>query len=196
MPARRNRPYGFQPGHSLEWAKLLLLIERCSAGRGRADPERGAAGEAAAAAGEAAAATGAAAAATGAAPAWLLETAESLFAVAVDCGWDRAGGGGFCYTFGSDGGVLDRNKYYWALAEGLAAAGLLARRTGKPSYWEFYRECWAYADAHFIDHERGGWYPMLNAANVRVDTHAAADHAGLPVKCYPSKTDYHPLAAC
>ena len=36
---------------------------------------------------------------------------------------------------------------------------------------------------------------MVNAENTRVDTHAGADHTGLPVKCYPSKTDYHPLAA-
>ena len=50
--------------------------------------------------------------------------------------------------------------------------------------------------AHFIDGERGGWYPMVNVDNTRVDTHAAPDHTGPPVKCYPSKTDYHPLAAC
>ncbi len=37
---------------------------------------------------------------------------------------------------------------------------------------------------------------MVNVDNARVDTHAAPDHTGPPVKCYPSKTDYHPLAAC
>ena len=47
-----------------------------------------------------------------------------------------------------------------------------------------------------FDEEMGGWYPMLNAENVRTDTHAGPNHIGPMVKCYPSKTDYHPLAAC
>ena len=85
---------------------------------------------------------------------------------------------------------------YWALAEMIAAAGLLAERTADASVWGWYDRAWEYALAHFVDGERGGWYPMVNAANNRVDNHAAADHEGLPVKCYPSKTDYHPLAAC
>ena len=37
---------------------------------------------------------------------------------------------------------------------------------------------------------------MLDAANRRTDLHAKPGHTGPPVKCYPSKTDYHPLAAC
>ena len=99
-------------------------------------------------------------------------------------------------TFDMEGSTLDQNKYYWALAEMIAAAGLLAQRTGSAAYWEWYDKAWVYAKATFIDTERGGWYPMVNAANERVDTHAAPDHVGPPVKCYPSKTDYHPLAAC
>jgi len=67
---------------------------------------------------------------------------------------------------------------------------------GSAEYWGWYDTAWVYAQEHFIDGERGGWYPMVNVDNERVDQHAAADHTGLPVKCYPSKTDYHPLAAC
>ena len=90
-------------------------------------------------------------------------------------------------TFGGDGAVLDFNKYYWALAEMLAAAGawwsktstsghqllsppadwcpmsalpdhagLLAVRTGKQAYWDWYGTAWAYAVENFIDAERGG----------------------------------------
>ena len=92
--------------------------------------------------------------------------------------------------------MLDGNKYYWALAEMIAAAGLLGHRTRKSSYWHWYDKAWSYALEYFIDKERGGWYPMVNADNVRIDTHAGPDHTGEPVKCYPSKTDYHPLAAC
>ena len=94
------------------------------------------------------------------------------------------------------GKVLDPNKYYWALAEMIAAAGLLGQRTGKAVYWEWYDKAWEYALEYFIDEERGGWYPMVNAENVRTDTHAGPNHFGPMVKCYPSKTDYHPLAAC
>ena len=38
---------------------------------------------------------------------------------------------------------------------------------------------------------RFSWYPMVNANNERVDTHGpgVAGYTGLPVKCYPSKTD-------
>ena len=68
-------------------------------------------------------------------------------------------------------------------------------QTSTATYQKWYSKMWKYAKAYFID-ERGGWYPMLNAQNVRTDLHAAADHTGSPVKCYPSKTDYHPLAAC
>jgi len=102
--------------------------------------------------------------------------------------------------------VRDPNKYYWALAEMIAAAGVLAVRFGEGQagaderlathYWGWYERAWDFAEAHFVDRELGGWYPMLNAANVRVDPHAAPDHTGPPVKCYPSKTDYHPLSAC
>ena len=92
--------------------------------------------------------------------------------------------------------MLDSNKYYWALAEMIAAAGLLGQYTGNALYWEWYDKAWQYALEYFIDKERGGWYPMVNAKNVRTDTHAGPEHTGLPVKCYPSKTDYHPLSAC
>jgi mannose/cellobiose epimerase-like protein (N-acyl-D-glucosamine 2-epimerase family) len=181
------RPPGFQPGHNAEWAKLLVLLDRHYAvlsDSGATNPSE---------------------------HTWLLETAESLFASAVDHGWDEAGGGGLVYLVeaaeeGSSGGrfrVRDGNKYYWALAEMIGAAGVLAVRVAQvrgdeaaKGYWRWYDRAWAYALDHFIDRERGGWYPMLNARNVRVDTHAAAGHTGTPVKCYPSKTDYHPFAAC
>lgn len=37
---------------------------------------------------------------------------------------------------------------------------------------------------------------MVDSDNVRIDTHTKEGHVGAPVKCYPSKTDYHPLGAC
>ena len=117
------RPYGFQPGHSVEWAKLLLLLERCvPVGDAGAVPATAVpASHLSVALGPhprvmklqklwAAAAAAAAVLGQGgpaAAEPWLLETAELLFTTAVECGWDAGGGGGFCYTFGGDGAVLD-----------------------------------------------------------------------------------------
>jgi mannose/cellobiose epimerase-like protein (N-acyl-D-glucosamine 2-epimerase family) len=82
----------------------------------------------------------------------------------------------------------------------IAAAGLLAARCpGEAVYREWYGRAWAYCEEHFVDCERGGWYPMLSADNARVDPHMPAcmrGKGGPAVKSYPSKTDYHPLAAC
>ena len=161
----------------MEWSKLIVLIERHTiAGAAAAAAEGGAAAVAA--------------------TAWMLPTAEALFDEAIKCGWDGENGGGLCYTYGEDGKHLDKNKYYWAMAEMLGASGLLAVRTGKAHYREWYERGWRYALKHFVDVERGGWFPMVNADHVRTDTHAKPGHTGLPVKSYPSKTDYHALAAC
>ena len=145
--------------------------------------------------GQALAAGGAIAAETG----WMVPTAKRLFERATVDGWDAAHGGlVYLVQLEPDGRTSwrDDNKYYWALAEMIGAAGLLAVRTGEERYWRWYDAAWACAHSGFIDAERGGWYPMLNARNERVDPYASADHVGLPIKCYPSKTDYHPLAAC
>ena len=107
------RPCGFQPGHSFEWAKLILLIERHCAAQGPGEE--------------------AGAGSTGVA--WMVPTARLLFDTAIMHGWDDTpGSGGAFYTYSVDGEgkgkVLDTNKYYWALAEMIAAAGLLAARSG------------------------------------------------------------------
>ena len=55
------------------------------------------------------------------------------------------------YTFDSKGKVLDTKKYYWALAEMIAAAGLLGQRTGEAIYWEWYDKAWELALKDFIE---------------------------------------------
>lgn len=62
-PKHLFRPWGFQPGHQTEWAKLLLTLERHLHAKGDN------------------------------APAWLLPTAQHLFDVAVDRSWDNEYGG-------------------------------------------------------------------------------------------------------
>ncbi|HVC21342.1 MAG TPA: AGE family epimerase/isomerase [Vicinamibacterales bacterium] len=143
------RPWGFQPGHQTEWAKLLLILERH-----RPAP-------------------------------WLLPVARHLFDTAVARSWDGEFGG-LCYGFAPDGSVCDSDKYFWVQAETLAAAALLAGRTGEAEYWSWYDRIWAYAWRHFVDHQYGAWYRILDRENRKYSDE----------KSPAGKTDYHTMGAC
>ena len=148
-PGHLFRPYGYLPGHFVEWSKLLLILERH-----RPEP-------------------------------WQHAAAVRLFDTALARSWDHDHGG-MHYTFAPDGTILDTDRYYWVLAETVAAAALLAVRTGEARYWNWYDRAWDYADRHFVDHRHGGWYRVLDRRGRRYDDR----------KSPPSKTDYHPLSAC
>ena len=143
------RPWGFQPGHQTEWAKLLLILGRHVG----AD--------------------------------WLLPTARHLFDTAVARAWDDEHGG-LCYGFAPDGSICDDDKYYWVQAESLTAAALLADRTGESGYWDWYERLWRYAWTHFVDHEYGAWYRILDRRNRKYSDE----------KSPAGKTDYHTMGAC
>ncbi|MDB5962961.1 MAG: N-acylglucosamine 2-epimerase [Massilia sp.] len=153
-PTNLFRPWGYQPGHFTEWAKLLLNLERHREFlHGPAD--------------------------------WLLERAQALFAAAVTPAWDREHGG-LCYGVGLDGAVCDGDKYFWVQAESIAAAAVLALRTGDQAYWDWYDKIWSYSWRHLVDHEHGAWYRVL-----------ARDNAKLSDEKSPAgKTDYHTMGAC
>lgn len=148
-PRHLFRPWGFQPGHQTEWAKLLLTLDR------RVD-----------------------------AP-WLLPTARHLFDTAVARAWDEECGG-LCYGFAPDGTVCDGDKYFWVQAESLAAAARLAVRSGDDTYWGWYERLWRYAWQHFVDHEHGAWYRILDRQNRKYGDE----------KSPAGKTDYHTMGAC
>lgn len=148
-PKHLFRPWGFQPGHQTEWAKLLLILDR------HLDAD------------------------------WLVPTAKHLFDTALARSWDPERGGMY-YGFAPDGSVCDDDKYFWVQAESLAAAALLAARTGEAQYWEWYQRLWAYAWLHFVDHRFGAWYRILDA-----DNRKCSDE-----KSPAGKTDYHTMGAC
>ncbi len=78
------------------------------------------------------------------------------------------------------------DKYFWVQAESLAAAALLAVRTGNPAYWDWYDRIRAYSWQHSVDHEHGAWYRILSQDNrKRSDEKSPA-----------GKTDYHTMGAC
>jgi sulfoquinovose isomerase len=104
--------------------------------------------------------------ATGSGEDWFLEASEAMFDRGVDAGWDRRHGG-LAYTVDWSGASANRDHYWWPVAEGIATSSYLLRVTGRERYEDWYRTFWEYAATHLIDHERGGWYPELNAHNHR-----------------------------
>ncbi len=143
------RPWGFQPGHQAEWAKLLLILDRHS-------PTD-----------------------------WHLTRARELFDQTIPLSWDQSRGG-LVYGFDREGKFYDEDKYFWVQAESLAAAALLADRTGDSKYWQWYERIWGYSWQHMIDHRDGGWYRILTP-----DSRAYSDE-----KSPAGKTDYHTMGAC
>jgi mannose/cellobiose epimerase-like protein (N-acyl-D-glucosamine 2-epimerase family) len=154
-PENLFRPWGYQPGHFTEWAKLLLQLEARARGVLAHDLD------------------------------WLLPTAERLFRVAVGQGWD-ADHGGLCYSLAPDLAVCDHHKYFWVQAESAAAAAMLAQRTGDAYYWDWYERLWAYSWTHFVDHEHGAWFRILDRENRKLSDE----------KSPAGKVDYHTMGAC
>ena len=147
------RPWGYQPGHLAEWAKLLLMIERHTENLNS--------------------------------PAWLAPRAVELFDAAMKHAWDEEHGG-LVYGFAPDGSICDGDKYFWVQAESLAAAALLAKRTGDEKYWKWYERIWDYSWKHFVDHKHGAWYRILTRDNRKYSDE----------KSPAGKTDYHTMGAC
>ena len=116
---------------------------------------------------------------------WLLIRAQELFDVAVDKGWN-SNSGGLVYGIAPDGNVCDGDKYFWVQAESIAAAALLAKRTGKKSYWDWYNRIWDYSWNYMVDHEYGAWFRILDSENNKYDN----------LKSPVGKTDYHTMGAC
>lgn len=148
------RPWGFQPGHLTEWAKLLLILERHK-GQLAGDSD------------------------------WLAPRAQALFDAALVNAWDHEHGG-IHYGFAPDGAICDPDKYFWVQAESLAAAALLASRTGDAKYWDWYDRLWRYCWKHFVDQRHGAWFRILTADNQKISDD----------KSPAGKTDYHTMGAC
>lgn len=72
-------------------------------------------------------------------------------------GWCGADGGGLLYTVDADGRPLRENRYWWPVAEAIAAIATL-QKLGE-DHGEAYARYLRCAEAKFIDPDRGGWYP-------------------------------------
>jgi mannose/cellobiose epimerase-like protein (N-acyl-D-glucosamine 2-epimerase family) len=97
---------------------------------------------------------------------WLLDAARSLFARAIEIGWDSAVGG-IVYTTGFSGEPANDDRYWWPVTEAIGTSAVLAQMTGEADYSTWYRRMWEYAADHLLDHQRGGWYAQLDSSNQR-----------------------------
>jgi sulfoquinovose isomerase len=129
------RPYGSTPGHSFEWARLLLHLEAALTRAGLV------------------------------APGWLLEDARGLFARACADAWQADGVPGLVYNLDWQGRPVERARLHWVQAEAIAAAAALLRRTGDVLYEQWYRCFWEFAASHFIDVQGGSWHHELDPEN-------------------------------
>jgi sulfoquinovose isomerase len=142
------RPYGTTPGHSFEWARLLLSLE--------------AAQEA-----QAAEVAQMAQAATpgwlheAATPGWLHEAATALFDTAVADAWSRDGHPGFIYTVDALGQPVVTARMHWVACEAVLAADALYRRTGEERFATAAERWWGEIDRYFLDADGGSWWPEL-----------------------------------
>ena len=116
---------------------------------------------------------------------WMLPHAKRLFNAAIKQGWDH-NSGGMNYAVSPNGEIIDTDRYYWVLCETVAAAGLLANRTGDSTYTDWYSKSWTWSLENLVDQQYGGWYRVLDNKNQRYND----------LKSPASKTDYHPVAAC
>nr|WP_288359370.1 AGE family epimerase/isomerase [uncultured Pseudomonas sp.] len=129
------RPYGSTPGHSFEWARLLLHLEAALL---RAGLE---------------------------APGWLLDDARGLFDSACRDAWHADGAPGLVYTLDWHAQPVVRARLHWVQAEASAAAAALLRRTGESDYEQWYRCFWEFTGRHFIDLCQGSWHHELDTEN-------------------------------
>ncbi len=116
---------------------------------------------------------------------WLVSRAQELFDDAIEMGWDEKSEG-LVYGFAPNGDVCDNDKYFWVQAESLAAAAVLANRTGDDFYWEWYERIWEFSWKHMVDHEYGAWFRILDSKNKKYDN----------LKSPAGKVDYHTMGAC
>lgn len=90
------------------------------------------------------------------------ERARRLIEQALADAWLPAGG--FAYTLGAGGRVAVADRYWWPVAEAIGALATLLKLDRRPQDEEWYRRLWRFAAERLIDHDRGGWYPELDAA--------------------------------
>jgi len=169
-PRHLFKPWGYQPGHQTEWAKLLLILDGHLGAAG--EPQDWLVPKARFLFDEALAKS------------WDDEFDGMVYGFAPE----RLRAPGVEGRTLADGEtfVCDEDKYFWVQAESIATAARLATTTGDDKYWQWYQRLWDYAWKHMIDHRYGAWYRILDRRNRKYSDE----------KSPAGKTDYHTMGAC
>lgn len=85
--------------------------------------------------------------------------ARALIETALSDAWLEHGG--LAYTVDRAGQVIRADRYWWPVTEAIGALGALMKCDPRPSDADWFLRLWDVAQAHFIDHARGGWYPEI-----------------------------------
>ncbi len=164
QPRHQFRPPGYQPGHHLEWAKLLGIIDRYH------DPSTHTAH---------------------APPGGWYARATELFDAAIEHGWVDPG---FVYTHDREGSPTVADQYGWAVAEGIGASATLAERAtthDDPHAAEQFRHWIDRLNSH-ADRYRGPagtYYEKQRAPGTGGDL-VAADPPGVEPEYHPVSAFY------
>ncbi|NIZ61843.1 mannose-6-phosphate isomerase [Sedimentitalea sp. CY04] len=90
-----------------------------------------------------------------------LHTARQLTYRALQDAWDEQKGG-LVYTLNFDGTPAISDRYWWPVTEAIGVLAALLKCDPQPSDEVWYRKLWIFADQHFVDHDRGGWFPEVD----------------------------------
>jgi len=116
------------------------------------------------------------------------DRARKLIETALADAWLPVGG--FAYTLDYEGHVMAPDRYWWPVTEAIGALATLIKLGGTSSDEGWYRKLWQTASALFVDHERGGWFPEVDANGQPV----AAQFAGKPDIYHALQADLIPMA--
>lgn len=139
-PSHPFRPYGATIGHAFEWARLIVQTAATLQQSGMAAPE------------------------------WMVDAARSLYAAAIQEGWEVDGAPGFVYTVDWEGRPVVHQRMHWVAAEAIGAAATLWAKTRQEEYAEHYRRWWDFVGTYHVDQEGGSWWHELGPDNAPSST--------------------------
>ena len=116
------------------------------------------------------------------------DRARALIERAMEDAWQPQGG--LAYTLKPGGAVDIPDRYWWPVTEAIGAYASLSKLDPRDNDEAAYRRLWTFADAHFVDHARGGWFPEIDAEGHPV----ARQFAGKPDIYHALQAVLYPLA--
>jgi len=159
-PADQFRPYGATIGHGFEWARLCLQVFLSGSDSNRFVNTQSLAAQEQALGHS----LNRVQVAVPDHPAWLADGALALYSQALMDGWDVDGAPGFVYTIDWDGTPVVHERMHWVICEAIGAA-VAIRKAGLRDTTAQEDAWWAFAESHFVDHERGSWHHELDRGN-------------------------------